>query len=360
VNRSTLRIAAAALIASAVVLTACSGSSGSSGTGASEGADATTVLEGLADDVIVPGYEELSGRTATLSSAIDGLCTTPSDGALEAARDAWREAISAYQRTRAGAVGPADELRLMSSVAFDARPALIDDLLAGTDPLDAEALAGEGSAVRGLYAIEHALFAPGSDALASAAEPTRRCEYLVGAVALVREAVDEVAAAWTEGDARERFVAGLDGGPESTVAQVLNEVSRRLNTVDAMGLRDLAGAATAEELDEDRRDGPAAYGLAQHRAIIEGVTLVVGDGSSGLSVLIADADADLGQRVQDDRSAAATAMSALPDAVAEAFADPDAVDAASEAVADLKVLISTEVASQLGVTITFSDSDGDA
>jgi predicted lipoprotein len=346
-----------------LLLAGCSGSSGSSGEGgaATAGtADVTVVLEGLADGVIVPGYEELSGRSATLSSALAGLCTTPSDGALEAARAAWREAISAYQRTRAGAVGPADELRLMSAVAFEARPALIDELLAGSDPVDAEALDGEGAAVRGLFAVEHALFADGSDGLATATAPTRRCEYLVGASELVRAAVAEVAEAWTEGDARERFVEGLDGGPDSTVAQLLNEVSRRLNTIDAMGLRDVAGATSVDDLEEGRRDGAAAYGLAELRAIAEGVTLVLGDGRSGLSQLIAAADADLGLRVQEQRAAAASAVSALPDAIADAFVDPALVDSASEAVASLKVLISTEVASQLGVTITFSDSDGDA
>lgn len=363
-NRSLRRLAGPALLASLLLLGACSGSSGDGGAdgGATEPAavDTSAVLAELADEVIIPGYEELDGRAATLSSALDGLCTTPSAGALDAARQAWREAISAYQRTRAGAVGPADELRLMSAVAFDARPSLIDDLLAGTDPVDADALAGEGAAVRGLFAIEHALFGEGSDALATATAPSRRCEYLAGASLLVHDAASEVAEAWTVGDARDRFVAGLDGGPDSTVAQLLNEVSRRLDTVDTMGLRDLAGASTLEDLDEDRRDGPAAYGLAQHRAITEGVTLVLGDGSKGLSVLIVDADADLGRRVQDARVAAASTMSALPDAVADAFADPDAVDAASEAVAALKVLVSTEVASELGVTITFSDSDGDA
>jgi len=53
-------------------------------------------------------------------------------------------------------------------------------------------------------------------------------------------------------------------------------------------------------------------------------------------------------------------LAALPDSVADAFDDPAAIKAASDAVAKLKVLVTTEVASQLGVTITFSDSDGDS
>ena len=43
-----------------------------------------------------------------------------------------------------------------------------------------------------------------------------------------------------------------------------------------------------------------------------------------------------------------------------AFDDPDSIAAAQQAVAALKVLLATEVASELGVTMSFSDADGDS
>ena len=66
------------------------------------------------------------------------------------------------------------------------------------------------------------------------------------------------------------------------------------------------------------------------------------------------------QRLVAAQEEADEAMAALPDSVDDAFDDPDAIAAASEAVSALKVLVSTEAASKLGVTITFSDSDGDS
>ena len=53
-------------------------------------------------------------------------------------------------------------------------------------------------------------------------------------------------------------------------------------------------------------------------------------------------------------------MNALPDSVEAAFEDPEGIAKAAEAIAELKVLIFTEVAAQMSVTVTFSDSDGDA
>ena len=42
---------------------------------------------------------------------------------------------------------------------------------------------------------------------------------------------------------------GLDGGPQSTVALLLNELSHRLDEIDTMQLRDMAAADGPEGLD---------------------------------------------------------------------------------------------------------------
>lgn len=112
------------------------------------------------------------------------------------------------------------ERRLMSAVGFDARPEAIAELLAGADPVDADALDDEGAAVRGLYAAETALFGEGSDALATT-EGSRRCEYLTSALTLSLDAAEEVRADWS-GPSRDTFVAGMDGTPQDTVNQLVN------------------------------------------------------------------------------------------------------------------------------------------
>ena len=78
---------------------------------------------------------------------------------------------------------------------------------------------------------------------------------------------------------------------------------------------------------------------------------------------MAERSPDTARRLLAAAEAAQTAVDALPDSVAETFDSADAaaeLDAAAEAVAALKVVLATEVASQLGVTITLSDSDGDS
>lgn len=353
----------AALVAGALLLSGCSsddgGSAKSTTTEAPAPADTKVVLKGLADDVIVPSYVALSGSLDALSAATDALCATPSAATLAAAQKAWKGADLAYQRTRAAGVGPAIDDRLMSDVAFAARQTVIDDLLESGDPVDETALADEGSAARGIYASEIALFGEGSDALTGAAD-ARRCEYAASVAGLSQAATDAVTKQWTDGTAVEDFVDGLDGGPESTVALVVNEVSHRLEELDTMGLRDMASADGVDDLDPSRLGGPAGQRLAGRKALMEGISAVIGDGTTGISALTGARDAGTRDRLVAADEQADKAMAALPDSVPDAFDDPASIDAASDAVSKLKVLVTTEVASKLGVTITFSDSDGDS
>jgi predicted lipoprotein len=353
----------AGLAAGALLLSACSSDSGgaskSTTTAATTEVDTKAVLQGLADDVIVPSYEDLSSSLATLSTTTDELCASPGEAALTAAQKAWEGAELAYQRTRPVAVGPATDERLMSDIGFAARATVIDDLLESGAPVDPTALADEGSAARGIYASEIALFGDGSDTLTSA-DGARRCEYAASVASLSSDAADAVTEQWTDGDATKRFVAGLDGGPESSVALLVNEVSHRLDEIDAMGLRDMAEAKGVDDLDPDRLGGPADRHLASRKALLEGISATIGDGGTGISALVGAHDAGTRDRLVAADEEAGKAMAALPDSVGDAFDDPDQIDAASKAVAELKVLLSTEVASQLGVTITFSDSDGDS
>jgi predicted lipoprotein len=246
----------------------------------------------------------------------------------------------------------------MSEVGFAARARVIQLKLAGTEPVDVAAIAEEGAAGRGLYAAEELLFGEGSDALATG--DARRCEYAQSVTTLAAQAAAPVVEAWTTGDAVTTFVEGLDGGQQSTVALLLNELSHRLDELDMMQLRDMAAADGPDDLDATRLGGPADERLAERAALLGGVRDAIGDGHTGVSALVAAKDADTADRMVAAADAATDALGELPPSVTAAFDDPTAIKAAADAVAKLKVLLATEAASKLGVTITFSDSDGDS
>lgn len=352
----------AVVCAAGLLLGACSSDSSSSSDGGSPGgseADQETLLTGLADNVIVPGYQKLAADFDALQGAVDDLCATPDDEALTSARHVWREAAGAWQHMRPAATGPAMDDRLMSNIGFEARPQTIDKLLASEDPLDEVALAKTGANVRGLNAVEHGLFADESEALAEPGAPgDRRCRYLSGVVALSATAAHQVADDWQT--YRETFVSSTGSAITSSLARTLNEVTHRIQELDEKTLRDMAAADTYDDLASGRRDGPAAYTLAERQALLDGIAALIGTTDTGVAGIVAARSPATADRLMSATDAAGDAVAALPDSVEAAFDYPNAIARAADAVAELKVVISTEVAAQLGVTVTFSDSDGDA
>lgn len=364
-----LGTAVVVILAVTASLAGCSGSGSDGGSQAGGGDGVEAFLARTADEAVVPSYESLSRALDDFGTLVEQTCADPSSGAVlstEAAdplRDEWRALAVAWQRTRAGGVGPAMDRRLNPAVGYLARPAAIDDLLGGDEPVDVDGLRDRPATVQGIYAMEVVLFGDDGDD-PTTDDPTsvsgeRACTYLGSVTALAAEAADEVLDDWT-GGYRDQFVPGIDGDPQQSVAAVVNEMTFRAQELDTKGLRDFAAAESPEDLPESRRDGPSASGIAQRRALLGGLAALVGDDDGGLVALVDTRSTDTAQRLHEAIDRAVAALDALPDATADALASPEEVDEAADAVEKLSVILSTEVASQLGVTIGFSDSDGDS
>lgn len=364
------------LAASVVVLvlaataTACSSGDGSSGSdeAASTEASVEALMTTLGTEVIVPAYSDLVDALEALGTAVDDLCAAPGPATLDAARAAWNTAAEAWQRTRPVGVGPAMERRTMSTVAYPARPEDVDEVLAGADPITPQSLAEGRATARGLSTIERLLFEPGvsDEALATGAPGSRRCTYAAAATTLASESATQVADDWTGAAGGEPYTdvlaAGIDGDPQSSLAAVVNEVAHALQTIDDQGLRGIALATVPEDVPEAQRDGPAGRRVADLRAQLDTVRAVVEgpSGDDGLSALVAARSPETAERLDDALAAATATVGALPDSIAATLAVPDDLAAAAEDAGELKVALSTEVASVLGITIGFSDADGDS
>ncbi|HMJ78966.1 MAG TPA: imelysin family protein [Iamia sp.] len=351
----------------AVGLVACSDASDQPSTdGSADGGSTEIVLTGIADDTIIPSYRRLGDAFAGLASDLDALCAEPSPDALATAQESWRTVARSWQGTRGGAVGPSMDRRLMADVAFRARPDPVEDLLASDEPIDTETLRSKGSTFHGISLMEALLFGEQAIALATPGG-ARTCEFLVNVLPVSADAVAVVLADWEDGDEpyRETLAAGPEGDPLGSVDALTNQVIACLTAIDDNGIRDLALAETLDDALSTRRDGPGAFVMAEHRALLDSLATVVegdpDDDGDGLVALVAARSPDTATRLTELVAAAVGAFAALPDSADAAYTDAhDDLVAASEAVAALKVLMTTEVASQLGITVRFSDADGDS
>lgn len=348
------RLAAALVVVGAV----CAAAAAGCGAGTPGRAD---VLGDLADEVIVPAYERLATSTEALAAAAAELCSTLDPDDLAAARRALEEARADWSYSEAMWVGPVMERRSWAVIDWPISPAEIEDLIADTAvEIDYDRLARRiGADQRGLGAVDYLLGPPGAGALDDLAD-LRRCAYLAGTAEVAAAEAALLPADWTddfegEGPYRAVFVdpdgSGLD--------DVVNDAVFLLEAITDLEL----GAALGEmgrEADPSRiGEGPAGLGAADLADRLEGLraVLIGPDDAGGLSPLLGD---DLTGRLAARFASAAAAVAAIEPPLLDAVTtSPQTVSAARAAIKDLQITIATEVVSRLGVTIGFSDADGD-
>jgi predicted lipoprotein len=325
------------VVCAIAALGACnSGDSGSSTPAPSRAEVVATVNR----DVIVPAYADLAAKADALLTATKAACAAPADAAKRtAAQDAWRATDDAWAKTRAFRYGPTKTMRSVTRIDYPVDPEKVEALRAGSEPISSESLAKVGADRRGLGAVEIVLF---EDAPLDA----RSCELAIGATTLVTEATDALVEDWKT-DAPDGEMAIEDG---------VNGVIFALADIGDMQLAKAAGLASGQPAPADVDGGPAQNALGAMTATLDGVDDAW---TKGYRPLVAGMSSDTAEKVDDQLAAVRTVLDEIPAPLA-AVRDSAPVNAAYESVRDALVTLRTEVASQLGVTLQLSDSDGDS
>lgn len=318
-------IGAAAL--SAALLVSCGGGddkSGGTGNDAPSGARAEAMAQ-VADDgaAMMMALPEVADQATT---AIETACASGDAADFEVALERLEAAQSGWHETEAFWMGPVTDRRSNALVDWPAGDSDIDDLLAADEPatIDADYLAEfVGADTRGYGAAAYLL--------ADAPIEGRACDFAVASAELSATEIEAVGAAWNEpaeGEPYRDELADQKTGINVAVNHLIVLLAN--NEPDFLAER----AASSE-------------------ALLFGV-----DGKSGLAAMVDD---DLTARMRTEADALLAAADAA-DPAAGPDAAPDATpDEATRAAADeLRATIATEMVAELGVTVTFSDADGDS
>ena len=325
------------------------------------------VLISLTDQVVVPAYQSVASDAARLDRDTAVLCDAPDDAALETARESWRTARASWMKSRAMGFGPVMERRSVSLLDWSPTDtAGIDDTLTKGTLMDAgqvrDTLAADR---RGFGAVERLLFQAG--VLANLADSPAHCSYLLALTRVVREEADAILSEWVDGTAtyQEYFTDRSDLAllPGAAVEEVVRTqvflirdiVQMRLATT--MGLRD--GAADLSAIPGNAAD----HGLEDLRQEILGMQAVYqgsGPEALGISDLVRPLSQDTDQRMRAELAAAIAAIDSVDSPLRVAIVQrPEQVNALYQSLSDVQRTLATEVVSLLGVSVGFSDTDGD-
>lgn len=359
-RRTVGRLTVASLALAALGLTAVGCSDDGDG---SSGDLRQQVLTALANEVMVPAYQQVAAGSLTLLDDVRAACTTTGDAvALDAARSSWSTLRTSWNETRSFRFGPATTERTMNVIDYPIDPAKIDKLLGEQQAFTTTSLAALGADQRGLGGIEHVLYRTGDlDAQA--------CSYATAATEIVADATARVLTGWTTGlDGARSFADQLihpgDGGMYATehdaYGDLVNSMIFTITVTADARIGRASGDATGTPEPTEADPGRAQRAKQDAIDTIRGVQAVYAGGpGGGLQQVVASISTDTATKMGTELEAAIAALDALPQPIATTI-DPAPAHAAYEALKATVVTLRAEIASQLGITLTFGDADGDS
>lgn len=335
-------------------------------------------LRDVGELVLVPTFEELATRAEVVRIAARALAASPGASELDAAQMAWRAAHAPWMESQALRVGPVKDALYDARMDQAVDVARLEEVVAGSGPVDAAAVAALGANRKGFHAIEWLIFAPAGDAavlasLGDAALGARRRDFLVGLADDLAANATALRDAWVVngGGYVERFADV--GGQDAAFATIKPAIDAVVN--EAVFLAELiadgklgapmgkdTGGVPQPDLAES---GPSDNSIEDILANLRGLRAVIdgrrdGVDGRGLGSLLAARRPALAARLRAEIDAAAAAVSAIPRPFRDALTrGAPELERAYRACKTLRLTLATEVVTTLGATLSFNDNDGD-
>ena len=335
--------------------------------------DEDAVLISLTDSIIVPGYEALAEEARDLRQALEDLCVRPSDAALIEARQAWREARAPWMRSEATWFGPVMDRRSISLMDWSQiAPERIEAMLENNPATTEEEVRNVlSSTQRGFGAIEYLLFS--NDALNElAGSGSARCDYLIALGRVVESEANALSNDWGVvrefGPAYKDFFTGRSDSSLLTrqaVAEVVRTQVFLIRTIVDMRLASALGLRQGGPDPAAIPGGAGDNSLNDLRNEILGMrSMYLGSNESdglGISDLVLVLSQETDERMRNHFEDALSAIDAVEMPLSSALEEhPERVQLVYDRLLALQRTFSTEVVSLLGVSIGFSDTDGDS
>jgi predicted lipoprotein len=339
--------------------------------------DRSRMLKHVARQVMLATYTDFATATRPMPELATQFCAALSMGHLTALQQAWRQAVVPLKRSEMFRLGPA--AGLISAVDFwPSRPPLIQKALADPQPITEEFIESVGAAARGVSALEYLLFDPeGSNSalitqFRDGLKGKRRCAYLTGIIGHLAQQAQGVATAWSPDGGNfvaEVATAGQGSATYPTAHKAVSDiVNRLLAALEHVHKNKLGrplygnGKSPWPTWVEAGRSGNSLANILENlqglRAVYAGI-----DGTTnglGFDDYLTALGSPLGERITQHIQMALAAVQAIPPPLRVAVVEhPQAVEAAYQALKVLLVLLKVDMTNLLGVTVDFSDNDGD-
>ena len=333
-----------------------------------EGFERRAMLENIAMNVVLPLQQTFVQETQALEGVVQALSQNPSPETLQATQEAWLAASTAWQRVNLFEVGGLEMTVLFNQInKAPTDPALIDKAIAEGASADKV-----GSTSKGLPALEYLLFNPdGDEAVLTSLQDSQRMGYLVDLSQNLSQKASELHTLWSpDGENYAATFAAADeqgGKTQGSINMLVNEMINQSEMIvrDKLGgpLGKMNGGEPAPELAEAERSEGSTANLISN---VEALKMTF-NGAEGLGfddyldyINAFYAYGPLSETINRQLDETLTALHAIDLPLSQAVTEtPDAVQAAYDKARLLVILLKSDMGNQMGVTVTFNDTDGD-
>lgn len=206
---------------------ACSSSDDSKGGNTSDDFDRSTLLINLADNIIIPTYQDFGPKLTALKVALEGFVASPNQSNLETARSKWLIAYKAWQHVEMYNIGKAEDLNEYHFF-MNIYPVTVSDIengvSTGTYDLnspnyhDAQGFPALDYLLNGLAADDAAIVAKFSSDVNAQGYQT----YLADVITQMDKLTQQVITDWTSGY-RDQFVSSAQNTATSSLNKLVND-----------------------------------------------------------------------------------------------------------------------------------------
>ena len=339
--------------------------------------DRKGMLTNQADNLIIPSFNHFLELTATLQASADNYTNSPTETSLEELQNEWKNTYLILKQCELFQFGAVDNGFYWSKLDFwPVREVSVNDFINENELFDSEILATKGSTLKGMPVIEYLIFDNNTgnskilndftiDEIAS-----KRKSYLKGLCANLKGEAEKILAEW-QVNYRFTYMNNDAQGISGSINLTVNNMIQTINYIKDMkvgkpfGKKD--GILYPEEVE-------AFYSNQSIAAITNNLNgfenLFLGKSGSGNDGLGYDdflnhlgaksgdgmlSDGIKGQ-ITDCRNKLADIEMPLQEAIVE---QPEKVEAAYLSLKKLLILTQVDMVNNLGVTLTFTDNDGD-
>ncbi len=339
--------------------------------------DRPAMLSNYGNNLIIPSYENLKSSVDELDAAADAFSGEPTVSNLSELQDNLKEARLAWQDAAMYQFGPA-EMNVLRAV-LNTYPADTDRVNSNIESGDYNLETLENRAAAGFPTLGYLLHGTGDSneqivlAYTTDQNASNRMNYLQDNIDYVKENTDATLNAWLPGSGNylETFLSDDNAGTDvgSSLGMMVNALvlhyerfMRDGKIGIPAGVRS-AGVPRPEATEAYYAGYSLELAIANLQAIKRlylGTGLTTGDGLGLEENLISLDAAGLSDEIVTEIDQAIGALQNLNDPLSEQIGNNnDPVLTAFQELQDVVVLLKADMASALGVTITFQDNDGD-